>query len=283
MRIDPTKVPHLRKTDTESPVPDGLRRGLVPKQRSFSVQDVRDYSTPQGAAMANEEMRRLVENIETLSNEVKSQQADPGNNNLPATQTVTPSVGTPTDNDTTIDKQFYTVYHNGNPVNTKLINRAIDFRDSNSIIGRMREVVFSLNAINDGDYEIARIRGYVDSEPWYIERFTLEVLDTNAAQDLTHNGYKYRSPMYHDVIHGLNNPVYSIYCVGSEHAMPEIELLSDRLRVRCRVSDNYDIPEPFLNTTWNFSADVSENISKFDNLEFIIIVKGTFDERAYTN
>ena len=70
MRIDPTKVPHLRKVDSESIVPDGLRRGIVPKQRSFSVQDVRDYSTPQGAAMANEEMHRLVEAIEAVSKKV---------------------------------------------------------------------------------------------------------------------------------------------------------------------------------------------------------------------
>lgn len=35
------------------------RPRLVPSQTNISVQDVRDYSTPDGAAMANEEMRRL--------------------------------------------------------------------------------------------------------------------------------------------------------------------------------------------------------------------------------
>lgn len=181
------------------------------------------------------------------------------------------------------DGNTYTVYHNGDPINTIGMNQSINFTDVTPVIDNMTQVSFTLRAVGSNGKEDVILAAFVPKEPWYIERFTLEVLDTDAAQDLTRNGYKYRSPMYHDVIHGLNNPVYSIYCVGSEHAIPEIELLSDRLRVRCRVSDNYDIPEPFLNTTWNFSADVSENISKFDNLEFIIIVKGTFDERAYTN
>lgn len=35
------------------------RPRIVPSQTDLSVQDVRDYSTPEGAAMANEEMRRL--------------------------------------------------------------------------------------------------------------------------------------------------------------------------------------------------------------------------------
>jgi hypothetical protein len=35
------------------------RPRIVPSQTNLSVQDVRDYSTPDGAAMANEEMRRL--------------------------------------------------------------------------------------------------------------------------------------------------------------------------------------------------------------------------------
>lgn len=35
------------------------RPRVVPSQTNLSVQDVRDYSTPDGAAMANEEMRRL--------------------------------------------------------------------------------------------------------------------------------------------------------------------------------------------------------------------------------
>ncbi len=40
------------------------RPRIVPSQTDLSVQDVRDYSTPEGAAMANEEMRRLKMAIE---------------------------------------------------------------------------------------------------------------------------------------------------------------------------------------------------------------------------
>ena len=174
----------------------------------------------------------------------------------------------------------YTVYHNGTPVNTLGMNQSINFTDVTPATDDMTQVSFTLRALGDNGKEDAIIAAFVPKEPWYIERFTLEVLDIEAAQNIEHNGYKYRNPMYHDVYHGLNNPVYSIYCVGHEHAVPEVEMLIDRLRVRCRVSDNYDIPRPFLNTTWNFSADVSENISKFDNLEFVIIVRGTLDERA---
>lgn len=46
------------------------RPRIAPSQTNLSVQDVRDYSTPEGAAMANEEMRRLKLAID----EVKAEQ-----------------------------------------------------------------------------------------------------------------------------------------------------------------------------------------------------------------
>lgn len=47
------------------------RPRLVPSQTNISVQDVRDYSTPEGAAMANEEMRRLKLAIDQVRSETQ--------------------------------------------------------------------------------------------------------------------------------------------------------------------------------------------------------------------
>lgn len=282
MRLDPTKTPHLKNKDSESPIPDGLRRGVIPKQRSFSVQDVRDYSTPQGAAMANEEMRRLVETLESISKDNTNQPTVQGKSITTQTPTVTLSVGQQDNNSndnnnngTPVEPQSYTVYHNGSPVNTKFVNRAIDFLDSATILNNMREVVFSIDASSDGKYETARIRGFVNSEPIYIERFTLDVVDINAAQNLDSTGKKYRIPKYHDVIHNLNNPIYSIYNLGLEYCIPDIEIMTDTIRVRSRISDNYDLYKPFLNTRYSISTDTNEYLGKLDNVEFLIIVKGT--------
>jgi len=49
------------------------RPRIVPSQTDLSVQDVRDYSTPQGAAMANEEMRRLKLAIDNVKEEQEKQ------------------------------------------------------------------------------------------------------------------------------------------------------------------------------------------------------------------
>lgn len=45
------------------------RPRIVPSQTNLSVQDVRDYSTPDGAAMANEEMRRLKLALQAVAEE----------------------------------------------------------------------------------------------------------------------------------------------------------------------------------------------------------------------
>ena len=49
------------------------RPRIVPSQTNLSVQDVRDYSTPEGASMANEEMRRLKLAIQELQTEQVAQ------------------------------------------------------------------------------------------------------------------------------------------------------------------------------------------------------------------
>ena len=45
------------------------RKRIAPSQTDLSVQDVRDYSTPEGAAMANEEMRRLQMRLQGIESE----------------------------------------------------------------------------------------------------------------------------------------------------------------------------------------------------------------------
>lgn len=51
------------------------RPRIAPSQTDLSVQDVRDYSTPEGAAMANEEMRRLKLAIDNVKQEQDRQAA----------------------------------------------------------------------------------------------------------------------------------------------------------------------------------------------------------------
>lgn len=168
----------------------------------------------------------------------------------------------------------YSIYHNGTAINTIGKNQSVNFTDIEPYSDTMKQVVFTLRAIGDNGKEDVVLAAFVPTEPWYIERFTLDVLDTTAAQDLTLGGYKYRQPMYHDVLHNIDNPIYSIYSVGNEYAIPEVELISKTFRVRDRISDSYSNAKPFLNTRWRFNSDINENISKFDVVEFIIIVKG---------
>ena len=53
-------IPELKDMDKPKKAePSPIRKGITPHQNKLSVQDVRDYSTPAGASMANEEMRRL--------------------------------------------------------------------------------------------------------------------------------------------------------------------------------------------------------------------------------
>jgi hypothetical protein len=272
MRINPKLIPHLVNKDSASAIPDGMRRGLIPSQKNISVQDVKDYSTPQGAAMANEEMRKLRMAINSLS-DLKEDAG--GGNDAAATPLVQPIAAPSNNSEDNVIAKLYTIYHNSTVVKTIEKNRSLNFVDNGADIANMRGVVFVVNASGTDSYEDATVSAFAPSDPWYIERFTLDVLDENAAQDLELGGHKYRKPMYHDINHGLNNPVYSIYTVGLTGVIPEVELLSGKLRVRCRVSDNYDRPEPYLNTSWGFYADDKEDIGKSDSVEFIIIVRGT--------
>ena len=76
MRINPDKVPNSAFADKSSKSRGGINTPLIQKQRTLSVQDVRDYSTPQGAAMANEEMRRLRLAVNKLEDKTSATSVD---------------------------------------------------------------------------------------------------------------------------------------------------------------------------------------------------------------
>lgn len=61
MRRKPKDIPQLKPHDKpkKPEQPSVRRRGLIPSQDRFSVQNIKDVTTPQGVAMLNEELRRL--------------------------------------------------------------------------------------------------------------------------------------------------------------------------------------------------------------------------------
>ena len=71
MKRLPTIVPYLAPENLKGQNAGGQRNGLIPQQTTLSVQDVVDYSTPEGSSMANEEMRRLRLGIESLANQIQ--------------------------------------------------------------------------------------------------------------------------------------------------------------------------------------------------------------------
>lgn len=66
------------------------RPRIVPSQTNISVQDVRDYTTPDGAAMANEEMRRLKMGLQQVQEEQAQAVANQQTANRPSLGTSAP-------------------------------------------------------------------------------------------------------------------------------------------------------------------------------------------------
>lgn len=65
------RVPTNKFTKTNvQPTGNVRRRGLVPQQTGISVQNIPSYATPEGAAMANEEMRRLKLKVSEIASQV---------------------------------------------------------------------------------------------------------------------------------------------------------------------------------------------------------------------
>ena len=225
MRIDPTKVPHLRKVDSESVVPDGLRRGIVPKQRSFSVQDVRDYSTPQGAAMANEEMHRLVEAIEAVSKKVDTPVVSTDKVTV-SSEAPTPAILLPDDEQPTEEVHAYTVSHNLTPVGEQYKNIETNYFDGVSNEGDRYDITFETFPIGNK----ANVKAFVNipktqitSQSIYTEEFYTDRYFSDEphalASDLIPNYMKFGTIVYHDVKHnfGIDNKyelLWSITYIG---------------------------------------------------------------------
>ena len=101
------------------------RRPLdIKHQSKISVQDVRDYSTPEGSSMAGEEMRRIALEIDQLKvivpDIVKAEKADAPTVAKP--QAVTPA-----------ERWALTIKHNGAVIPTPLNVQVINFADNDNI------------------------------------------------------------------------------------------------------------------------------------------------------
>ena len=253
MRIDPTKVPHLRKTDTESPVPDGLRRGLVPKQRSFSVQDVRDYSTPQGAAMANEEMHRLRDAIVAISEQVNTPVASTDTVTV-AAEAPTPAILLPNDDEQIQEQNQYTVSHNLIHVGEQYKNIETNYFDGVVNDGDRYDIIFETFPVGNK----ANVKAYVNipktqimSGSLYTEEFYTDKYFSNEPHalysDIMPNYIKFGTVVYHDVQHnfGLDNKyelIWSITYIGdtSYRAIPLVVPI-DGNTVRVYSSVRYEL------------------------------------------
>ena len=288
MRIDPTKVPHLVKKDSTSPVPDGMRRGLVPKQTSLSVQDVRDYTTPQGAAMANEEMHRLRDAIEAVTEQV----------NTPAVSTdevtavapaiaPTPAILIPNpDEDIDYGSQEYTVSHNLTPVGEKYLNRETNYFDGTINSGDRYDIIFETFPVGNR----ANVKGYVNipkpqipiqyiyTEEFYTDRYFSNEPHARLSE-LTPNYIKFGTIVYHDVKHNfgiddINRLLWSITYTGEPtyRSIPVvIPIDKNTIRVYSSVRDGLSSEWQYLNTDL-MSMPEEERIAKESIPKFYIAV-----------
>ena len=146
------------------------RPRVVPSQTNLSVQDVRDYSTPDGAAMANEEMRRLKMALQ----QVQEQQAQAVADQQAAVAPSAPSQGTPPQDrppvaitsytwtvkaeryrEAVVENKQVVVFRGVNGINVSQVGRTITIAQNVlSWIGRADSG--TINVRNEG---IVRIRG----------------------------------------------------------------------------------------------------------------------------
>ena len=129
----PTIVPSLQPTSTIADNTQRARKiGIVPHQSTLSVQNVPDYSTPAGAAMANEEMRRLRLGIENLKQRVEAQSGEQQLGLKSPSQQVTTNTGTGKDEPISIETTEWalTLKSNGIEVDDPLVVQCINFIDT---------------------------------------------------------------------------------------------------------------------------------------------------------
>jgi len=131
-------IPELKDMDKPKKAePSPIRKGVTPHQNKLSVQDVRDYSTPAGASMANEEMRRLRLYVNEVANKVDTKTGgDTPSAITPTKINNTPGMDSKPDSFGGVDSGLLSVKHN------------------NILVGEPRHVE-SLNYLdyNIGDYE----------------------------------------------------------------------------------------------------------------------------------
>lgn len=295
MRIDPNKVPHLVMKDNVSSAIKGQVRGIVPSQKTLSVQDVRDYSTPQGAAMANEDMRRLRLSVEAVKKEIEktpSTEQVPisnttniaGNN---SSTTIINEDGTIGDTTAVEGTSAYTVYHNNVVVGIIDKNKASNYIDGSFVGGKKYDVIFDVS----NDNNTAKIKGSVnipiDEDLWYMEKFVTNTFFSGKKHalfsDLDETGVKYGTTVYKDIKHMFNlkdkdDFVYSItqdVTNGKTTFLPIVRGL-DRDTVRVYSSVRYDIDyEPKFvtgNTTLISRKNADDYIEKFPLPKFTIVI-----------
>lgn len=128
------------------------RPRIEPSQTKISVQDVRDYSTPEGAAMANEEMRRIQLALEQIQQQPE-QAAGAAQPLLPQPQATAVSA---TEYALTVANQT-----NANGISTVVNNVETIRFDDNKQKSTDIAVNFEVSQLSDG---IAQVRGYVPSQ-----------------------------------------------------------------------------------------------------------------------
>ena len=281
MRIDPTRVPHLRTADSKSVIPDGMRVGLVPKQASLSVQDVRDYSTPEGAAMANEEMRRLRFAVNNLTEKVETvTPVDEKKDEVIVPVVEDNNVITPEDpvEPIPVEPFEYTVYHNSIPVQTVGKNISTNYIDFDGDKTKyIHPVVFEVSALRGGK-ENAMVQAWVAKDGFYMERFKLETLVVPQRADLLGGGQKIGQYYSKEIKHNLNSEkvVHSIYQLSNINVRVHVKVIDNNtLLVTGRLVMDYSTSvHGYRNTVLHENGDVGEISTKGDECELVIVVEG---------
>jgi len=252
MRRKPNELPQLKPMDSpDKDIRSVRQKGLVPHQNRLSVQDVRDYTTPQGAAMANEEMRRLRIGINEAL-EVAKQGGAPDD----AGKGITPKKPTKPDGDGTGDGGGWalTVKHNDIIVGVPKQIQGLNFKNPQVFSDNLYPIIFRLKALalekelleglKDGTDKQVEIRGSVDlgikSGIIYINRLPSTIEQTPRQIDLwrrTGRNYtplfgKYGWYVYNYIDHGwdLSDPndyiinIVDLHKVFLRDGLSELEL-----------------------------------------------------------
>lgn len=285
MRIDPNKVPHLITKDGTASKPLGQLRGGVPKQTNFSVQDVRDYSTPQGAAMANEEMRRL----RLVIDKVKATVEQPVTSDTPITTTVTKPSLVSGEEIESPEQGGYTVSHNNIIIGELNKNTHSNYIDGVEIEGSRYNIQFELYPTG-ANGEKANIKAYVTipdtDDLWYIEEFYVDNYFSNSTyallSDMVDSNHRFGTKTYKDIRHNFNleniyDYVYSITYTG-DYTKTAVAIVRpiDKNTVRVYSDVKYGIDNLSVwevgNTRLHPNASYIDNTSKEGIPKFVIVM-----------